>query len=244
MAEVHGRSEPRAVDVWNRRTGNPRMRPLQPGALPLAEALKAVPVLLVLTLAGFGMTGCGSRTKPTATHPTTQKQGVALLRRVHAAYKRVPAVETRGRLGRERVRITLLLSGGRTVAEEFFGTDPRGTTVLVAHGDSPTYAREPGTSCWRLVSRGNSQFLQDVGRRFPDTSRMQPKAPRRIGSTWVLPVVVRDRSSDKEHALTLRIDASTMLVRSESTRVNGSPVTVHVKTLTRQPKLATPRPTC
>ena len=176
--------------------------------------------------------------------PHGNAQGLSLLRRVHAAYQHVPAVQTRARLGPVREQFTLSLRNGIATAEQFLGVGPTGTTILVARGSGPTYAREAGTSCWRRLTRSNSQSLEDVGVRFPDSYRMLVKAPRRAGAAWLLPVVSQGRFPNEKVAVTLRVDASTLLLESEAARVGGHTVTQRVRELTRRPKLATPTPAC
>jgi hypothetical protein len=129
-------------------------------------------------------------------------------------------------------------------AEEFFGLSPAGTTILVAHGSGPTYAREAGTNCWRRLARGASQELDNVDIRFPYAYRTVVKAPRRAGAYWLLPVVTYGRDSGESGAFTLRIAASTHLLQSQTSSANGRRYTEHVKALTRRPKLATPTPAC
>ena len=157
---------------------------------------------------------------------------------MHAAYRPVPGVELTGRLGSLRVRFTLLLRRGVATAEAFRGTSGETVTVLVARGDGPTYAREPGSSCWRRLRRSNPQSLHDIGLRFPDVAGMRVKAPRRAGDVWLLPFTTQG------HSATLRISAKTHLVESVTTTRNGQTVTEHDRALTKRPKLPAPTPTC
>jgi len=176
--------------------------------------------------------------------PRGNAQGLALLRRVHGAYRHVAAVQMTTRLGAERARFTLWLRKGVATAEQFVGVTPSGTTILVERASGPTYAREAGATCWRRLARSDSQSLEDVGMRFPDDYRMLVEAPRRKGATWLLPIVSQGRYPGERSAFTLHIDASTMRIKTETGRVSGHTLTEYVKTLNRRPKLATPTPAC
>lgn len=206
--------------------------------------MKALRAAGTLALVGAFVAGCGSGTKPAATRSAPPTKGQALLSRVHAAYRNVPAVRMRVRLGPERVRFTLLLRAGVTTAEEVVGAGPTGTTALVARKDGPTYARAPGSTCWRPVPHGQPQELADVGLPFPSGYQTRVKAPRRSGDAWLLPVVERARNSSQTQKVTLRINASTMLLESATTQSAGQTVTEHVQRLTGRPGLVTPKPIC
>ena len=176
--------------------------------------------------------------------PRGNAKGIALLKRVHAAYRDLPAVQTRTHVGPDRVRFTLLLRKGVATAEEFIGVGPTGTTILVARGTGPTYAREAGTQCWRRLAPSDSQSLEDVGLRFPYAYRMLVKAPRRAGAYWLLRVLTHGRSSGETGVFTMRINSRTMLLESEAGTASGHRLTEHIKALARRPKLATPTPAC
>lgn len=173
-----------------------------------------------------------------AASPRGNAKGLELLKRVHAAYRHVPAVLLTGRSGHLRVRFSLLLRRGVATAEEFRGTSPSGVTVLVARGSGPTYARQPGAACWQRLRRSDPQSLSDIGLRFPDAGRMTVKAPRRTGKDWLLPVVAEGNRG------TMRISAKTFLVESVSANTNGRTVTEHDYALTERPKLPRPSPRC
>jgi hypothetical protein len=176
--------------------------------------------------------------------PTGNAQGLALLARVHRAYERVPAVVTTARFGTVTARFTLLLRSGVAVGEEYVGATPSGTTTLVASGNGLTYAREPGTNCWRRLPASDSQSLEDIGLRFPDAYTTVVGAPRRSGSEWLLPVRTENRSSGEAGAGTMHINATTMLVDRETVRLHGRTLTDHVQALAHQPPLFSPQPLC
>jgi hypothetical protein len=138
----------------------------------------------------------------------------------------------------------LLLRDGIAVGEQYVGETSTGTTILVAHGSGPTYAREPGTGCWRRLLANDSQSLEDIGLRFPDAFQTIVGAPTRSGSEWLLPVRTEGRSPGEGGSGTMHISATTLLVDSESVRLQGRTLTDDVRALARQPHLAAPRPSC
>jgi hypothetical protein len=151
---------------------------------------------------------------------------------------------TTARVGAVTARFTLLLRDGVAVGEEYVGETPTGTTILVASGSGPTYAREPGTNCWRRLLATDSQSLEDIGLRFPDAYKTIVGAPTRSGSEWLLPVTTENRSPGEGGGGTMYINATTMLVDSETLRLHGRTLIDHVQALTRQPHLSRPQPTC
>lgn len=197
-------------------------------------------VLLAFVSAFFG----GLASAATGGPPTGNAHGLALLARVHRAYERVPAIVTTARFGGVTARFTLLLREGVAVGEEFVGATSTGTTTLVARGGGPTYAREPGTSCWRRLLSTDSQALEDIGLRFPDAYKTIVGVPTRSGSEWLLPVRTENRTPGEGGSGTMHIDAKTMLLDSETVRLHGQTLTDHVQALTRQPRLPSPQPSC
>jgi hypothetical protein len=207
------------------------------------EGAPAVVAVMAVTLLALTAPGSG-QTKQPASAPHGDAKGLALLARVHAAYRHVPAVQSGARVGPERLLFRLLLRAGVATAEEFLGVGPGGTTTLLARGSGPTYAREPGTSCWRRLAPSDSQSLEDVGLRFPDAYKMVVKAPRRAGAFWLLPVVSQGRYPGEGGKFTMHINATTMLLQSQTGSVGGHYLTQYVHALARRPKLPTPTPTC
>jgi hypothetical protein len=170
--------------------------------------------------------------------PTGDARGLALLARVHRAYVSVPAVAVSGRAGSLSFRFTLVLSSGISIAEQFVGSGPSGTTTLVARRGSPTFAREPGSRCWRRLAASDPQSFENIGLAFPDQPRMHAGAPRRTPSGWLLPVVVEDDPG------TFAIEGKTMLVRSLTISTHGSRILEHVVALRSVPTLLIPEPRC
>jgi hypothetical protein len=138
----------------------------------------------------------------------------------------------------------LLLREGVATAEEFVGVTAGGTTILVARGSGPTYAREPGTTCWRRLAPTAQQSLEDVGVRFPDSYKTVVGAPTRAGSVWLMPVHTEGRFPGEGGSFTMHIDAKTMLIENQTGRVSGQRLTELVLALTRQPSLPVPQPLC
>jgi hypothetical protein len=196
---------------------------------------------LILSVTCFATAVAGAAS---GSPPAGNAQGLALLARVHRAYERVPAVETSARLRGMAARFTLLLRRGVSVGEEFVGVTSTGTTMLVARGSGPTFAREPGSSCWRRLAATDQQSLEDVGLRFPDGFKTVVRAPTRAGPDWLLPVHTEGRFPGEGGSFLMHIDAKTMLLESETGRVGGRPLTNHVAALRRPPALPATRPTC
>ena len=201
---------------------------------------RTVGVVLVLLVTCFASAVATAGASP----PTGNAQGLALLARVHRAYERVPAVETSARLRGTSARFVLLLRRGVAVSEEFIGVTSAGTTLLVEQGSGPTFAREPGSSCWRRLAPTDQQSLEDVGLRFPDGYKTVVKAPRRAGSVWLLPVHTEGRFPGEGGSFVMHIDSKTMLIQSETGRASGQPLTNRITALRRQPALPSPQPTC
>lgn len=205
-------------------------------------------MLKALGVVGLGVTllcsTSAAAARQTVPHPHGNAVGLSLLKRVNAAYRHVPAVQTSARINGVSDRFTLLLRNGVATAEQFVGAGPGGTTTLVARGTGPTFAREAGSTCWRRLEPTDSQSLEDVGIRFPDAYRMLVKAPRRAGGAWLLPAVSQGRSPGEKVSVTMRIDPSTMLVETETAGAGGHKLTEHVKSLARRPRIASPTSRC
>lgn len=128
--------------------------------------------------------------KPTAP-PIGDRHGIALLARIHAAYRRVPALElvvtrregTPGRFGHFLIR----LHHGTTTAEEFIRPRPAPTTLL-ARLDGPTYARDASRRCWRRLPSSDPRTLNNAGIAFPYERKEKVAPPRRVGHSWILKI--------------------------------------------------------
>jgi hypothetical protein len=194
--------------------------------------------MAVATLFAFAVATSSVADARSLAPPTGNRQGLALLAGVNRAYVRVPAVTISGRSGAFAFRFTVLLRSDVTVGEQYVGSGPGGTTKLVRQQGSPTFAREPGSACWRQLAASNPQALDDIGLRFPGQPHMRVEHPRRTRSGWLLPVV-----GDGGHTV-LTIDAKSMLLRSITVAAGGRRVLERVSALRSRPILFTPQPRC
>jgi hypothetical protein len=191
----------------------------------------------------FAATGFAAAGKPTP--PTGDAQGLALLNRVHKAYLHVPAVVVSAHSGSVTLRFTLVLSSGVTTAEQAVVINGWfSKTVLVARKNSLTYARDPGTSCWRRVAASDSQSLEDVGIRFPNIYTMKVKRPSSTAAGWLLPVLAKGKFDKAAHTLVYTIARKTLQVKSVSMTSNGTRIVEYVTALKAAPKLPVPKPRC
>jgi hypothetical protein len=172
-----------------------------------------------------------------ATAATGDGGGLALLDRVHRAYAHVPAVIVSGRTGQLQFRFTLVLDSGVTVGEQFFAESPSGVTQLVYRRGGPTYAHDPGTSCWRPLARSDPQAFQNVGLPFPDQGGMRVGAPRAVSSGWLLPVTAGGDPG------TFAVDRSGR-VQSITVVASGRRIFDRVTALRSAPALVSPQPRC
>ena len=124
------------------------------------------------------------------------------------------------------------------VAEQFVGRAPSRVTMLVAKRGGPTFAREPGTSCWRALRSSDPQAFGNIGLPFPDQPAMRVRAPRTTSSTWLLPVVVDGDPG------TFTIDRSSARVRLISVGRPGQLALEHVSVLQDVPRLSSVEPHC
>jgi hypothetical protein len=199
--------------------------------LPISRT--AVPILFAFLAGASSSAGARSLAPPTG-----NQQGLRLLARVHRAYAHVPAATLRGRVGAFAFRITLVLRSGVIVAEQYVSSGPGGTTELVRRPGAPTYAREPGSACWRPLAASDRQAITDVGIRFPDRPHMRVQRPRRTAGGWLLPAV-----GDGVQTVFL-IDAKSLLLRSVTIAAPGRRVLERVSRLRSAPSLFTPQPRC
>jgi hypothetical protein len=169
--------------------------------------------------------------------PSGDAAGLKLLARIHHAYLHVPAVTLSGRSGSFSFQFTVILRSDVGVAEQFISREPTGTTMLVARG-SPTFARDPGTACWRPLAASSPRTFDNIGLPFPDQASMRVGAPRRTSTGWLLPVV-----ADGDRG-TFAIDGKSLFVRSFTLRSQGADVLEQATTLRSTPKLLVPEPRC
>jgi len=195
-------------------------------------ALAAVVTLLGSSAASAGR--AASRTAP----PTGDRAGLALLERVHHAYADVPAVAVTGQAGTLSFRFIVVLRSGIVVAEQFEGREPSKITMLVARRGGPTFAREPGSSCWQALRSSDPQAFENIGLQFPDQPRMRVRAPRTTSTGWLLPVVVDGDPG------TFTIDRGSVRVRLISVGPPGHLALEHVSVLHDVPRLTSVAPHC
>ena len=173
-----------------------------------------------------------------AAPPIGDRAGLALLERVHHAYADVPAVAVTGQAGTLSFRFIVVLRSGIVVAEQFEGREPSKVTMLVARRGGPTFAREPGSSCWQALRSSDPQAFENIGLQFPDQPRMRVRAPRTTSTGWLLPVVVDGDPG------TFTIDRGSVRVRLISVGPPGHLALEHVSVLHDVPRLTSVAPHC
>jgi hypothetical protein len=173
-----------------------------------------------------------------AAPPTGDPKGLALLERVHRAYRTVPAVGISLRLGAGSFDYKLVLRSGIGVAEQVVVRQAGRTTTLVARWGGPTWVRDPGRSCWRRLAASNSQAIHDLGQRFPDQLLTRVKAPRRTPTGWRLPVSISGETA------VFVIDRKSLLIRSIVVTNPQMSYVEHVSALRPAPRLAFPTRRC
>ncbi len=193
-------------------------------------------VAAVVTLLGSNVSA--GHATPRVTPPTGDRAGLALLERVHHAYADVPAVALTGQAGTLSFRFIVVLRSGIVVAEQFEGREPSKVTMLVARRGGPTFAREPGTSCWRALRSSDPQAFENIGLQFPDQPRMRVRAPRTTSTGWLLPVVVDGDPG------TFTIDRGSVRVRLISVGPPGHLALERVSVLHDVPRLTSVVPHC
>jgi hypothetical protein len=196
-------------------------------------------VILAAALTALAPLAARATTDARAGAPTGDARGLALLGRVHRAYAGVPGVVVSGRTGTLSFRFTLVLAAGTATAEEFDGHDTGGVTTLVARRPGPTYAREPGSSCWRPLSPSDPQAFENLGLPFPDQPAMAVHAPKKTARGWDLTAVADGTPA------TLAIDGATLQVRSITIAPRpGLRISERVAALASAPRVTTPSPRC
>jgi hypothetical protein len=175
-----------------------------------------------------------------AAPPTGDPKGLALLERVHRAYRTVPAVGISLRLGAASFDYKLVLRAGIGVAEQVVVRQAGRTTTLVARLGGPTWVRDPGRACWRRLAPApsDSQAIHDLGQRFPDQLLTRVKAPRRTPTGWRLPVSISGETA------AFVIDRKSLLIRSIVVANPQMSYVEHVTALRPAPRLAFPTRRC
>jgi hypothetical protein len=185
------------------------------------------------TVSGLDFLGLGTEAAPAARGPIGNADGIALARRVNAAYRNVPGLVRTTRRGADRTDVTIALSGGR---------DRAARTLTVSGGRrsewigmrAATYLREPDGPCWTRTEAAvfGEPVINLNGSRF--------YAPRVSGALVRLPVLERAFRSDDTSYFVYTLDRRTGRVLALKT---GSAV-IRYRTLTRAPRIAAPSPVC
>jgi hypothetical protein len=178
--------------------------------------------------------GAGGSTAP----PTGDPAGLALLARIHRAYADVRGVTLSGRAGSLSFRFTLGLRSGVVESEQIALSGPNGTSTFVARRGTPTFARDPGRSCWRRIPSSSDQAIENIGVPFPDQPKMRVRPPRRTRTGWLLPVVGVGGPA------TFAVDRESLLIRSLTLTTQGMRIVEHARALKSRPAPAVPEPRC
>lgn len=209
-----------------------------------------------------------------AARPIGDGLGIAFFATMHRAYLHAPGVKmtvvSRGSTQAIFGHFLLQLRAGTVVGEEFVGSGGDPNRVVARRG-GPTFAWQPGGSCWRRVPRTDPRTLTDVGLPYPyPRAGAKAMAPRRQGSNVQLTIENPDRvwflatqnayGRSTKRIVTYTIDARSNHIRSIAIQAikggdkNIRPhahrprhwwtATVRVTTPTSTPHLPTPAPTC
>jgi len=177
--------------------------------------------------------------------PTGSPAGIALARRVVAAYRHVPGMEIDGTVTLDgapvQLRLRARLVGGliRSALLEFRAGGRRVQSVANATG---MYVVPPGRSCWNRIAGPRDRDLRNLlegpaigvaGSRF--------QAPVRKGALLALHLVERDPDGTR-HPRIYRIDPATFTIVSTTDIRLGESATV--RALRTAPRVPAPRPVC
>jgi len=196
--------------------------------------------LLAAAAAVLIVLGCA--TVGAAAPPAGNPQGLALLEKIHRAYRHLPGILIVDNTSPVHSRTTIVLRSGVAFAQQTVATTRGGgKTTYVARLRSSTFVRRPGGTCWRR----QGPPINGIGHRFPDIrgSRVQAPKPSRHG--WLLPVVAETPS----HAVTrvarlvFDVDGKTFRIRRIVTPGTYGGVG-YVTPLGKTPQLPTPSPFC
>lgn len=175
--------------------------------------------------------------RPFSPAHSASSAGALLMRRVQKAYARVPGLITAIRGGGVDAQFTEVLQHGVVVSEGYVGSANAGMTKLVSTNGSPTYAEEPGTSCWRRLARSAPQTLTDIGHPLlymPGATIIRSQA---VANGWVLRL--------SQNGTTARINVSKRFLVQTVTVTHGEQRAVETFiTLAKAPKLPNPHPRC
>jgi hypothetical protein len=189
--------------------------------------------------AAAGLAVLGGAAVAAAAPPTGDPKGLALLDRVHGAYRGVPAVSIQLKLGTSTFVASVVLDSGVDVAERLVIRTPSGTTTSVARRGGPTFVRDAGKKCWRRLAASDPKALDDLGLRFPGHRGIRVRALISAPTTWRVQFVSEGRTAY------YLIDKKSLLVRSIVFTENGRSAYVeHVRTLGAAPTIPSASPVC
>jgi len=190
--------------------------------------------------AAAGLAVLGGAAVAAAAPPTGDPKGLALLDRVHGAYRSVPAVSIQLKLGTSTFVASVVLDSGVDVAERLVIRTPSGTTTSVARRGGPTFVRDAGKTCWRRLAASDPKALDDLGLRFPGHRGIRVGAPSSTATTWRLRFV-----SEGGRPAFYLIEKKSLRVRSITFTENGRSAYVeHVRTLGAAPAIPSASPVC
>jgi hypothetical protein len=195
---------------------------------------------LAATAAALIVLGCAA--VGAAAPPAGNPKGLALLERIHRAYRHVPGIVIVDNTSPVASRTTIVLRSGIAFAQQTVATTRAGgKTTYVARLGSSTFVRRPGGKCWRR----QGPPIDGIGHRFPDIrgSRVQAPKPSRHG--WLLPVVAETPSRAVTGVARLMFDVDRKTLRIRRIVTPGTYGGIgYVTPLGKTPRLATPSPLC
>ena len=196
--------------------------------------------LLAAAAAVLIVLGCA--TVGAAAPPAGNPQGLALLEKIHRAYRHLPGILIVDNTSPVHSRTTIVLRSGVAFAQQTVATTRGGgKTTYVSRLGSSTFVRRPGGKCWRR----QGPPISGIGRRFPDIRGSHVEAPKASRSGWLLPVVsdTPSRAVTKVARLVFDVNGKTLRIRRIVTPGTFGSV-AYLTPLGKTPQLATPSPLC
>jgi len=192
----------------------------------------AAAVLIVLGCAAVGA----------AAPPAGNPKGLALLERIHHAYRHIPAILIVDNTSPARSRTTIVLRSGVAFAQQTVATTRNGQkTTYVSRAGSSTFVHRPGTKCWHR----QGPPIDGLGRRFPDIRGSHVEAPKPSRFGWLLAVVSDSpsRAVSKVARLVFDVNRKTFRIRRIVTPGTSGSI-AYVTPLGKTPRLPTMSPRC
>jgi len=207
--------------------------------------LRTAAVAAACALAGAAAAGAaGAPSKAGSAPPTGSRAGIALARRVDAAYLPVAGLEMNGRMAlggvSGRVHMRARLANGRmTSAMADFAAG--GVQFRAVIDPTGIYAWVPTRSCWARVAGSDDPDVRDLVQLAINIPGGRFWAPRRQGRLIVLRTVEL-RSDGTPQPNLYRIDPSTLMFVTVTDLSDHSTATV--RSLQTAPPVPAPRPVC